>query len=628
MVNKSFFCPTFFCSVSRLNLRSLTLLCLLAIFAMIASAQQPVAPAPTDPAKNEKGQEPSKPSSIKGRVTGADGQPMANIPVFVFPVGRAAAARRPGAGPATQTITDDDGNFEFTGLTPASYAISASAPGYVTPPPDDEDSAGVYRLGDFASVTLVKGGVITGKVTNAAGEPLTGVSVNAIRVGDVNGEADTAAVPAGFARNWRTDDLGVYRIYGLVPGSYIVQAGQAGGRTGAGPNFVSPFSGDAPTFYPSSAREAAVTVLARAGEEVAGIDIRYRGEKGRVVSGRALAKTGADGARPNQTQITLSYAGSDAVVATTFQTERGANRGFAFHGVPDGEYEVAARRGGGPSENDSVSTPRHVTVRGADVGGVELALAPLASLAGRVVVEKKEVGVCQSQRASSIEEILVAAERDEPSARAVASPARLASNRPSAPNTNGEFLLRNLEAGRYRLLAELPDENWYVRAMSLESKPPQAGARRVPAPAPTNVARNGVAFKAGDKVTGLTITVSEGAASLSGKVVAAQGQLTVRMRAHLIPAEKEAVDEVLRYAQANAASEGAFVFKHIAPGRYYLLAKPITGEESGAAARLQAWDNLQRAALRKEAEAAGNVVELQPCQRINDQTLSFSSKRP
>jgi hypothetical protein len=115
---------------------------------------------------------------------------------------------------------------------------------------------------------------------------------------------------------------------------------------------------------------------------------------------------------------------------------------------------------------------------------------------------------------------------------------------------------------------------------------------------------------------------------LSGKVVAAQGQLTVRMRAHLIPAEKEAVDEVLRYAQANAASEGAFVFKHIAPGRYYLLAKPITGEESGAAARLQAWDNLQRAALRKEAEAAGNVVELQPCQRINDQTLSFSSKRP
>jgi hypothetical protein len=91
---------------------------------------------------------------------------------------------------------------------------------------------------------------------------------------------------------------------------------------------------------------------------------------------------------------------------------------------------------------------------------------------------------------------------------------------------------------------------------------------------------------------------------------------------HLIPAEKEAADDVLRYAQATANGDGGFQFKHLAPGRYYLLAKPVKNDETGAAAaRLQAWDNSQRAALRKEAEAANVSVELQPCQRIKDYKL-------
>jgi hypothetical protein len=92
----------------------------------------------------------------------------------------------------------------------------------------------------------------------------------------------------------------------------------------------------------------------------------------------------------------------------------------------------------------------------------------------------------------------------------------------------------------------------------------------------------------------------------------------------LIPAEKEAADDVLRYAQVNAGGDGGFQFKNIAPGRYYLLAKPITdGSAGNASARLQAWDNVERAALRKEAEAAGNVIELQNCQRVTDYKLSI-----
>src|SRR5262245_26157797 len=233
------------------SLRDLCLLlCVSAAPLTLAMAQQPAAPANSD-AKRE--QQEQKPGSIKGRVVGDDGQPMANVPVVATPIGR-SAARRPGqAGQGAQTNTDDDGAFEFEGLAPASYVISASAPGYITPPPiEDEESPGVFHVGDSANITLVRGGVITGKVLNVAGEPLTGVSVNAIRVGGLEGEDDNQLVFQGFGRNWRTDDRGVYRVYGLVPGAYIVQAG---GSRGAGPNLLSPFGEDAPTYYPSSARD-------------------------------------------------------------------------------------------------------------------------------------------------------------------------------------------------------------------------------------------------------------------------------------------------------------------------------------------------------------------------------------
>src|SRR5205085_5820145 len=91
------------------------------------------------------------------------------------------------------------------------------------------------------------------------------------------------------------DALPIYRIYGLVPGTYIVQAGPPGtGPGGFGPNALSPYNGDAPTYYPSAVRDTAVPVAVHLSGEISGIDIRYRGEKGHAVSGKVLAKAGGD----------------------------------------------------------------------------------------------------------------------------------------------------------------------------------------------------------------------------------------------------------------------------------------------------------------------------------------------
>ncbi|HWQ36580.1 MAG TPA: carboxypeptidase-like regulatory domain-containing protein [Blastocatellia bacterium] len=596
---------------------SLVIALLAALFGLVPAQSPDKAQASSDQTQANA----ARIGSLRGRVTNSDGQPMANVTVNISPIGR-AAGRRPGMpGGAVQTITDDEGNFQVDGLLPASYAVSSAAPGYVTLPPEDENSAGIYHPGDSVLLTLVKGGVITGKVMNSAGEPLTGVSVNAIRVGNVDGEADATPAAAGFGRNWRTNDLGLWRIYGLVPGSYIVQAG---GRSG-GPNQFSEFSEDAPTFYPSSVRDAAVILTVRAGEEVSGIDIRYRGEKGRTVSGRVVARTESGFANFGGIQISLRSAASGAQIATTMQMDRGNSRGFALYGIPDGDYEIVARRSGfNPLESDEVSAPRRVSVRGADVSGLELTLAPLATVSGKVIIEKKPgapAAACQPQRASFIEEVLLTAQRDE-AAREALSPDV---PRPAAPAANGEFLLRNLEAGRWRINALLPGESWYVRAISLSKAPASAPVRKTAAATQPsaasviNVARDGFSLRAGEKLKGLTVTLAEGAASLKGKVVTDGAKPAGRIGVYLVPAEKESADDLLRYALAGTRSDGSFQFSHFAPGRYYLLAgtMPEAGS-SGSALSLSALDNTRRATLRREAEARGIAIDLSPCQRVTD----------
>ena len=629
-----------------MNTKLQSIFCLLAMLCCVATvaAQQPETP---------------KTGSIKGRVLGDDGQPMANVPVTAIPIGRNAARRQaaapgqPGlaglaglAGPAgraaqavqsvqsaqsiqalapAQVITDDEGNFEFSNLPPANYAISAAAPGFVSPlPEDDEDAEGnrsnLYRLGDVAAITLVKGGVITGKIVNAANEPLTGVTVNAVRVANLKGEPDELSAARGFARGWRTDDRGMYRIYGLNPGTYIVQAGQLGqGNRGFGPGaMLSPFANDAPTYYPSSSRDAAIPLAVQAGAEISGIDIRYRGEKGSSIGGKVIAApTGKPANQQNApanlgaTEIRLYLAGSDSLLATTFQNER-ANSGFAFYNIPDGDYEISARRPGAAGESDSVSERRPVSVRGADVSGLQLSLTPLALLSGKVVVEK--AAACPSPRRSFVEEILVAAQREETTANR-----KPPAQRSTVPMPNGEFTLRNLEAGRWRLQTQLPDDNWYVRSIK-SATPTAVAAPRRTAPAATaaptaNLAQAGASLKSGEKLTGVIVTLAEGAAGLKGSLTV---PTNAKLQIHLLPAEKENADDVLRYSQTNITGEGQFQFKHIAPGRYLLLAKPAK-EDSGKLI----WDATTRAVLRKEAEAAGNIVELAACQRVGDFKLTL-----
>jgi hypothetical protein len=454
----------------------------------------------------------------------------------------------------------------------------------------------------------IYGGVITGRVTTLTGEPMVGVQVVAVLVKSLNGVPERRQSIQGRRS---TDDRGVYRFYGLRPGTYVVFT-----RGDAVSWPISPYKGYAPTYHPSSPRETAAEIRVTDGGEATGVDINYRGERGHNVSGVALVGEAARGLNGISVALYDVSSGFQAGIQRLGRVE--AQNYFTIKGVNDGEYEIVASVHRSGDDESLVSLPRRVTVNGGDVGGVELKLAPLASISGKVVVEALP-DACEGGRKSSPSEVVVFT---RPNTTAMLDVRQFVRFRPGVSvNKEGEFKSSGLHPNRYFISLRLPDENWYAK--SIVAPAATAGRDSVEPVAAYDVGRDGLALKWGDRVSGLIVTIASGAAGLRGRLTAENESLRApaRMVVHLVPAEAAAADDVLRFAEVPVGRNGAFEFKNIAPGKYRLLHRAAPNEPNGGPPA--AWDANERATLRKEAEAMKVEIELKPCQRVTDQVVKY-----
>ena len=68
-----------------------------------------------------------------------------------------------------------------------------------------------------------------------------------------------------------------------------------------------------------------------------------------------------------------------------------------------------------------------------------------------------------------------------------------------------------------------------------------------------------------------------------------------------------------------------FSFQNLAPGRYWLIARSVPENETPERVpRPPAWDADTRAKLRREAETANTVIDLQSCQRAINYELRYA----
>lgn len=306
------------------------------------------------------------------------------------------------------TMTDDEGRFVFTLLPAGRYTINASKAGYVN---IAYGAKGPGRAGtpiqladgqklDSKPMSLPKGGVVTGIVLDENGEPAPGTPVRAMRQVIRTGEKRLES-----AGTDTTDDRGMYRVYGLQPGQYVVyaqprnqgvgglqasiateieaavqqmtqmmgagaagQAGRGGGQAGRGAqlgDLLGQFGGGrgqqvldqlqqqlnpegqqtaayAPVFYPgSTSPSSAAYIEISAGQERFGVDFQLQLTQTSQVSGTVLSP---DDAQPNGTQITLVPKDSLPGLPGNTQTTRAGQDGqFTFRNVIPGQYSVVAR---------------------------------------------------------------------------------------------------------------------------------------------------------------------------------------------------------------------------------------------------------------------------------------------
>jgi len=533
--------------------------------------------------------------SISGRVVNESGQPLSGVSVSLSVMGGTLGQR---------ASTDLEGNFKIPGLDGGIYRIYLSAAGYVTQPANS--SAPTYRPGDKVELTMMRGGVIAGNITSIAGEPLVNIQVRVLQIRDAEGKPLTSSY---FNQPKFTDDRGYYRFWSLRPGTYVVAAGGPGQYFGA----VNPFANDAMTYAPASTRDTAAEVIVRSNQEVT-VDIRYRGERGHSVSGKISGVALAASYTP---MVILRDVESRTEVTTGRVTD--LEKTFQLDGISDGDYEIVASSGGGPKEELVSSSPRRISVRGTDVTGLDLVLAPLASIDGRLNLEADAKLNCGRRRDTAVRETMITLMRtkpqpakDKPSDQPDVSVSS-ASSYENVANDKGDFRFRNLSAATYLFEVRLPAAGWYLRDLSM-TKP---GA---------NIARNGIALKSGEKVSGITIAIAEGGASLRGRVTTQSDQtLPANLRLYLVPGERENADNPLRFFEASVAADGTFAVGHLAPGKYWLITASPERIDANTL-KSPRTDNDFRAKLLKDAAAANKEITFKPCDRTVDYEFRYPSK--
>ncbi|MBO0719348.1 MAG: carboxypeptidase regulatory-like domain-containing protein [Blastocatellia bacterium] len=212
-------------------------------------------------------------ASLSGRVTIGD-KPAANAPVMVMETDpkypRSVYAIEQQHGVYIKVRSDSDGRYSVTGLPPGAYMITALSNAYLPSKSTYSDSSKLVTLDDGEArkgvdLALVRGGVITGRVVDAEGRPIIASRMNLKTV------AEDGMQGGDFDRgDWmtlRTDDRGIYRIYGLPAGHYIISSSS---ESGSGKHRY------LETFYPDATDQSGAKIIeVKEGAEVSGIDIRF-----------------------------------------------------------------------------------------------------------------------------------------------------------------------------------------------------------------------------------------------------------------------------------------------------------------------------------------------------------------
>ena len=439
-----------------------------------------------------------------------------------------------------EIVTGDDGAFAFADLPAGRYGLAVSKPGYALSEYGSRPGRDIgvpVALGAGQQLTelqlrLARGAVITGTLIGAGGEPVSSVTVTASRINETSTKGQRALVDVGEAVS---DADGVYRIFGLPEGDFVVTAWPEASKDDAAVY--------APTSYPSAADIAnAPLISVRAGDEHGGADITLGASQRAAVSGMVAD---GDGHPASGVTVTLSPA-SDAGISTaghggSLSVRTGGDGGFIFPSVLAGTYSVIASDNIGVEVSPTRTTPparwarSEVSVYGRDVAGMNLMLRPAAPLKGRAIFNGGSTGGSASIWLTS----------------ALGSAAR------ARPNEDNIWALTGVVPGHYTLTAAATAP-WRMESATLGER---------------DVTSTGIDVGL-EAVTGLTVTFTDQSGGARGILTTAAGAPAPDFIVVVFSAERARWAAMPSSASPFVAPDtnGAWAVTGLPPGEYRVAA--------------------------------------------------------
>src|SRR2546425_178596 len=484
--------------------------------------------------------------SISGRVT-IGGKVAEGIPVAAF--GGENFDRRVAAA---KGVSDGDGRYHLSGLAPGNYQVAPLTPNLTAAQQESFQGFGFPYFGtskniilaanemvDDIDVKLVRGGVITGRVTDADNKPVVEVRISLQPIADPQ---NPVRPPLPYnSQMYQTDDRGIYRIYGLPAGRYTVSVGYSGTEGIVASSSRRYYQR---AFYPDVTEPAKATIVELAeGGEATNIDIKVSSSAdtysvtGHVIDSETSlpisgVRIGFLTVRPNQDRPAPFYSGLTS-----------DNRGeFKFDGFGPGHYGayVSSENEGG----EFYSNPAYFEIVDKDVTGVELKAIHGLSLSGVVTID----GNMTKDMLAQLAGLRVSANVMPTSG------AQINGSAGSSVASDGSFQINGLRPGPV--------------AIGLYPNGP-AGKR----PTIARIEHDGLGvsqgfeIQPGQSISGLRIVVNYGTGSIRGTVRFEGGSLPIDSRTFVTCRREGARDT----SGGQVDSRGHFVINNLAPGTYEVM---------------------------------------------------------
>jgi hypothetical protein len=547
------------------------------------------------------------------------------------PIHRATVTLASGAFGLPQSVaTDEAGAFVFTGVPAGNYTLEVSKGAYV------ETFYGAKRAGTGPGVPIAvvdgqhvsglvlrmpHGSVLTGVLRYTNGRPASGVTVQITAFEQVSGQR--RANPD--AKTAITDDRGVYRVFGLAAGEYMIAARPASTLfalfspvdtrpvtaeeiqwaqqalaqpAGAAPQpalGLPPAAGHAvayaPVYYPGSAApvDAAVLTLG-VNEERSGLDFVLTAVPTATITGQIFGPDGAPAPGASVAIGSLESEATDLVgsIMSRMPGRPSADGSFSLYGITPGRYRLTARASPPSAKADAdPSDPMRmlgammpgggglatlwgqedVTIDGHDVGGLSIRLQPGLTVSGKVVFE-----TATHPQTDQIRITLGPGPTGNSPADFVTTLMGAAS---AAVEADGAFSIKGLTPDRYRVTVMTGGLRSLMAMLQPEAADASPGALFLKTALwhGRDVADTPIDLKAGEDVTGVVVTLTDRPTTLSGTVRDGAGRPTPNYpilvfstdRASWFPGSR-------RIQEARVATDGHFTIVGLPAGEYYVAA--------------------------------------------------------